>query len=332
VRIWSRFSLVSFTLALIVAIAGCVVWKSFFSKYRAEATLQVAAQMPRVLFRTDESDRGVDDSQSEYRRYQATQLTLIKSKFVLNAALQYEGVSKFRMVREQYDPIGWLEHALEVEFLGNSEVLEIALTGDNPVEIAGLVNAVKKAYMDEVVNLDARRRADRLARLKKLKQTYEDMLRERRETVRKLSVRIGGRDDERTSDPVFSSQVQIFVTKSIQLGLDRAEAETLLERRKKSAGADTEQGRKEIVQLEDRLAIATAREKDLNGKRDQFQSVSTLDLEPLREEIAVMEDTHHKIAAEVEALNVELDAPARIRTIQDAVPPKSRGDVTAWGW
>ena len=40
-----------------------------------------------------------------------------------------------------------------------------------PQEIAGIVNAVKKAYIDEVVNVDTKQRADRHEQLKKLKKT-----------------------------------------------------------------------------------------------------------------------------------------------------------------
>ena len=52
--------------------------------------------------------------------------------------------------------------------------MEISLTGDDSDEVAGLVNAVKRAYMEEIVNVDIKRRADRYATLKKLKKSYED--------------------------------------------------------------------------------------------------------------------------------------------------------------
>ena len=39
-----------------------------------------------------------------------------------------------------------------------------------------------------------------------------------------------------------------------------------------------------------------------------------------------MQATYLKVSSEVEALNVELDAPARIRTIEDAVVPRTRDD------
>ncbi len=38
--------------------------------------------------------------------------------------------------------------------------MEISLSGDNPKELAGIVNAVKKAYIDEVVDYDTKVRAE----------------------------------------------------------------------------------------------------------------------------------------------------------------------------
>ena len=90
---------------------------------------------------------------------------------MLNAALQDKEVSKYRMVREQIDPIAWLQENLKVEFIAGSEVMEISLSGDDPHELAGIVNAVKKAYMEEVVNVDTKQRTDRHDQLKKIKET-----------------------------------------------------------------------------------------------------------------------------------------------------------------
>ena len=45
----------------------------------------------------DRRDRTL--SGEEYKRYQNTQMTLVTSQFVLNAALQDKEVSKYRMIR-----------------------------------------------------------------------------------------------------------------------------------------------------------------------------------------------------------------------------------------
>jgi succinoglycan biosynthesis transport protein ExoP len=55
-------------------------------------------------------------------------------------------------------------------------------------------------------------------------------------------------------------------------------------------------------------------------------TASTLNLQGNQDEIAQMQATTDKISAEVEALNVELDAPPRIRPIDVADVPRTRDD------
>src|SRR5260370_13986341 len=54
-----------------------------------------------------------------------------------------------KVKREQV--VHWLEGELKAEFLGNSEILSLSLSGDNPEEIRLLVDGVKDAYLKEVV-------------------------------------------------------------------------------------------------------------------------------------------------------------------------------------
>jgi succinoglycan biosynthesis transport protein ExoP len=55
-------------------------------------------------------------------------------------------------------------------------------------------------------------------------------------------------------------------------------------------------------------------------------TIRTLDLRGNQDEIAQMQATEDKIAAEVEALNVEIQAPPRIRPIDNADLPRTRDD------
>ena len=215
--------------------------------------------------------------------------------------------------------------------------MEIALSGDDPVEIAGLVNAVKKAYMEEIVNMDVKRRLDRHEKLKKLKDNYGLLLKERRERLRKNAEAL-------VDDPASMAERQQYalefrrtvVSRLVNLQLEEAEAEALLARRKESVGSATDAIRKEIAQIEDRLADLKVCEKLLQQRIAEVNQSISRDVptlhssEEITTEIAVSEDVYRKVTAEVEALNVELGAPPRIRTIEDAVPPptRSRG---SWG-
>ncbi len=186
-RFWTRSHLVSFVLALIVMGAGFVVWKFYHPTFKAHARLQVMEHVPRVLFHTVEIG-----GKEDYKRYQNTQQALVRSQLALSAALRDSEVSKYRMIRELVDPIGWLQDNLKVEFIADSELMEISLTGEDPRELAGIVNAVKTAYIEEVVNVDIKMRPARYDQLKKLKAEYAEGLKERRENLRKLVDTTGG--------------------------------------------------------------------------------------------------------------------------------------------
>ncbi len=131
-RALRRRSALALGVALLTAgIAGPAAWYVLPLSFRAQASLQVIAQTPKVLFTTVETQNtgGGDD----YKRYQSTQQTLVKSQLVLNAALRDSKVAKYRMIAEHVDPIEWLQEKLRVDFVAGSEVMEISLSGGDPV-------------------------------------------------------------------------------------------------------------------------------------------------------------------------------------------------------
>ena len=218
--------------------------------------------------------------------------------------------------------------------------MEIALRGDYPHEIAGLVNVVKKAYMDEIVNLDAKRRADRVAKLKVIKDRYEETLSERRKTLRKRSETAASDDRLRISGlerpELLRLQHDLWMQR-IDLQLERADAKARLAERKKAAGAANEAVRTEIERIEDQLVGLMAQEKFLDDRLEQMAgeirkaAVREAECEQLKAQIASIEDVDRKLAAEIGAMNIELEAPPRVRTIEDAVVPTSRFRTSLWG-
>ncbi len=403
---------------LATAISGPAAWYLIpAAKYKTQARLQLAAQPPKVLFRTVETDTNGDD----YKRYQNTQLTLVKSQLVLNAALVDKSVSKYAMIRDKIDPIDWLKENLKVEFVGASEVMEISLSGDDPVEIAGIVNAVKKAYMDEVVNVDTKRRADRFAKLKQIKESYGETLKERRDRLRKNAEAVGSDDrdtlalrqqyawehvaglmrelaeiqarkrrleaqlktrskpEENPVEPVREADINQWIDQSpiiaqleSELASEQAQlsehmtfwrtaargggagdpalkhlrdsvaaTQKLLKSKKVelrplairqlrgqnrsqqvAVGHEDEQDLAVLVELEERLNAEIKASSDATGALN----VKTLDLSALQEEVAQLKGTAGQVATEVESLTVELQAPPRVRTIEDAIVPLSRDE------
>jgi hypothetical protein len=333
------FVLVSSLLALVTVGGGLLVWS--LPTLRADqqqsgksprSLLQIATRPPQVLFSTVEQGRSSGDSTEDYRRFVTTQIGLIKSQLVVNAALQDSGVSQLPSIKDRTDPIAWLKQNLEVTNLKDSEILQISLasgSGASGADQAAIINAVVAAYLNEVVNVDVRKRADRHNRLKEYKKKQQDILRERREVLRKLSSSVGrGGPLAGLERDVLPRLYQDLRTQQVKFRLERAETETLLARRKGIAGAATDQVRgKEIAQLEDRLAVLIASQKVLDEELErliQEMHVAAdrgLDQEDMKDGIAQMEEVTRKIGAEVEALNAELAAPSRIRILEQAVPP-----------
>ncbi len=93
---------------------------------------------PSIIFKTAEQ-------RADFRTYQNTQLTLLKSRLVLNSALNDDEVRKLESVQEQIDPIAWLEKEIHASYSG--EVLTISMSGSKPHDLKILVNAVANAYL-----------------------------------------------------------------------------------------------------------------------------------------------------------------------------------------
>src|SRR4051812_40000574 len=65
------------------------------AKFKAKSILRVSSQQPQMVYKVD------NQSGEDYKRYQRTQLNLLKSRNVLSAALSSEeGVSKLPTIRD----------------------------------------------------------------------------------------------------------------------------------------------------------------------------------------------------------------------------------------
>jgi hypothetical protein len=290
------------------------------------ARLWVLEHPPRVLFDTAERP------QLNYVRYLKTQATLIKSDLVLTKALADPRVSRLPSVQGRTDAVAWIQESLEIINPNDTEVIEIAMApgpGPSDADQAAIVNAVAKAYMDEVVNIELRRRTEWLDRLKRIKEKYSELLLQRREALRRSADsdgrggRLTGREKEAWPPLYRDLQAQ-----QIKLRMERAEVEVLLERRKKDGGPTTDAGRKEAAQLEDRLAVLAAGQKVIDEELERLTedvrraAARALDQRSEQVEIDQIEQAYQKVAAEVEALAVEIEAPPRVRLIDMATAGK----------
>jgi capsular exopolysaccharide synthesis family protein len=382
------------------------------TKYTARAMLHVNSVPPRILL-------AVRELNPDYGAYQRTQLAMLKSRLVLNAALKQQGVAKLKVIAQQIDPIGWLERQLQVDFANGSEILRIAMSGDDAAEPMVLVNAVTQAYLDEVVDVEAKMRRDRYEMLKQTWNRYQENLREKRKELRRLT-EVAGSDDKKTlanlhqleidrlgraetelarveselrslrvefqilqeeqalnAADIAPTAIEAEVNKdhSIEL-LDARMAQSqraidqvsrlvrnggdpslqrhrneleaartaLLAQKKKLYPIVTQQLQERARSgldartglLQERIKILTGLEQalaaDVKRLSDRTQSINrhSVDLFSIQDEIAAADDIAKAIRLEVESLDLELQAPARIRLLEKAELPRTKDESRAF--
>jgi hypothetical protein len=168
--------------------AGSAIWLLMPpSKITARTQLYVSAIPPNILF--------PDDSPVNQEDFVRRQVYLIKDRFILTAALRSPGVAELRLVKEQTDPVQWLENEIRVE-TPNPEFIHISLSGDRPDELQKLVCAVTQSYLDNVVDKERNLRRKRLDELQRILNSYEQRSRESRQRLRAVQEQNGALNEK----------------------------------------------------------------------------------------------------------------------------------------
>ena len=191
------FFLASF--GLLCMIAGMVVWPAANAvfqgarlpgaKYTAESFLRVARQQPHLLYKL-----APPDSDKEFDTYRRTQQVLVKSRFVLLAALRKPEVAKLPSIQEkqrQGDPVRWLRELVKVEFPGDAEIMSVSVTTGDPREAAMLATAVVDTYLTEVVNVERDQMRQQLSEVDRIYVAKETELRAKKSDLRQLAEQLG---------------------------------------------------------------------------------------------------------------------------------------------
>jgi DNA repair exonuclease SbcCD ATPase subunit len=211
--------------------------------------------------------------------------------------------------------------------------MTVSLDGDfeKREAIVEIVNAVTDAYLDEVVGYERTSKLRRLNQLEKLNQMYEADLQKQRDQTRETARKHGANDADGL-DAVQRSlleQDNELRRELRQLGRDLLESQFELRSLRPvaaagEAGPAPEPGNDRTSRLQTRITFLEAARKELSDeidelakKRDRLQNVSTIVREDFRS-IDRTEGFAERIRAEAERLRVELDAPPRVRRIQEA--------------
>ncbi len=184
-KAFRRRWLLGTTLGLLCAVAAATAaWFLVPMKYTAMAVVYISSKRIDDVLNPDRMS-------TDFQAYQRTQAALVKSRFVLNAALRDPKIANLNSVRQQKDPVEWLESSIKTDFPASPELLRVSLPGDDPQELVVLLNAVIDAYMDEVAKNEDQFRLARLQKLKEISNRFEESLRQTRQTYKKLAETAG---------------------------------------------------------------------------------------------------------------------------------------------
>ncbi len=132
---------------LLGAAGAALAWELLASKYESYALLQVSS-VPTALA----NQNNPNQARTDFVTYLKTTSALLKSEFVLTAALRE--IKDLPTIKSQSDPIKYLDEELLVTWQDGSEVIRVSFKGHEPQDAKKIVDAVQKAFMNEVVQRD----------------------------------------------------------------------------------------------------------------------------------------------------------------------------------
>lgn len=170
-------------------LAAALIWELVPAKYESYALLKIQQFEQVLTFETNERH-------TEFLTYRDTQKAFLKSRGVLIAALRDPDVAECRTLKDVTHPVDWLAKQLIVDEEISPEFLRVGLAGEYPRDLSVIVNAVRDAYLNEVVYNE---RNDRIERLRKLETSFRDVdnrVRSAQENIDKLAENLGTGDSK----------------------------------------------------------------------------------------------------------------------------------------
>ena len=292
-------------IVLAVATAGAA-----FYLFRPSGQSPTVPQPPAALLMVDAKPQGTlpggpVPTPAEIETYRKTLTVLVKSEFVINAALRDPKLRDVEALRKQSDPAAWLAEHLTADLGENSSVLRIGVTGVPPKDAALLANAVAGAFLFEVVqkDIDAQRR-----RLQKMEDTQAELakaLDTRKKELNQTATATGAPPNAADHRALLAAMYQERTGLRVELAKARGEKDA------------------EPVAREKRLR------DDLAALDERIKSCEQADLDLTRAEVTRLEASVTAMSAEITRVRVELSAPSRVTmlalaTVSDPTTTASR--------
>jgi hypothetical protein len=294
-----------------------------------------AAALIEVSMQSDSILGSGSKAEEEFKVFKGTQAVLIRSPFVLRAALRRPEIGSLRMLKGAGDePEKWLKDHLKVTFPAGGEVMRVSLSGDDRAEAAKLVNAVVQAYLQEVVDRDLGSRAAKLVKLRKALAVKDSEIRKQQ---RLLEQRV---DELGTADPnvlkwrgqVLLQELALYQRELLSRNLKLIDAqaklkaiEPMVENARQTQSSDkseklAESQRKLKLDVVGLTAQVKFLDREVDRRKRDMEGFgrSSVEVEMVTLSIDKLKTVRSEIAKKYERMKVELEARPRVRLIQGA--------------
>jgi hypothetical protein len=307
-----RNTLLSLGLVFVVLVIGS--WLLWLRPEGTAAPVKPSApQAVTVLYMTMEQPRLLSGTRQcapldplAIQIFSQTQAALAKSRMVLLAALRDPKVAALPIIREQRDPTAWMEKHVRADFKVAPSLLRISISYDtsDPDQLLAIVNAVRSAYLDEVVEKENNERNLRLKQLLRAYSSLDGNVQEKRKELRELTAKVFTDGHSPRYEELLAQDLLDCKKELRRARLDRLSAKDL--------------GEKEKAAMEAKEKFLSDEEKRLVRELTQSRTAN-VDLETLRREVEAAEQVLRQAMKEIELMKVEAQAPSRVLGVEQAV-------------
>ena len=290
-------------------------------------SLVAVSRSPLTFVGFDERSLGQDANWPTFRN---TQIELIKSDLVLQAALRDPNVASLPLIRAEADPVSWLRRRLVVGFGSDSEIMAVQMYGTEGEvdQLKQLVDAVVSAYLNEVASSQRQRMLDQRDAVAKALARLNDDLSRKSEAAHDLAIELGSA----AHSGVGEVQLQISLKR-----LDRIETELMkLENEQLAAQLEVDDTGDASTAMKTKLKFYEQRIAQLRNRQDELEqqirtsSETSVDLQQRLHQVEQLQRVADDMTVRLEAMDIERDGtPERIRLIQAAAASRSDESTAA---
>jgi capsular exopolysaccharide synthesis family protein len=246
-------------------------WVLMTPKYTASAYLRLGADERPLVFQT------ADQGRSDFKIFKNTQAQLMKTPFVLNAALREPTVNAVEEVQNAENKIDYLQQEIKVTYPGDGELMQVTYSSNSGASAIAVVNAVVDAYLDEIVAAERKERLDRLQSLETVHDEAENKVRASRNKLKEFAVSLGTGDSESLTVAQQSALQQYGQMQEklaeVQYELMQAEGQLKVANQIASQFSESAKGEGQEVNPTD---AAAKREVEINAMIEKSPEVASL--------------------------------------------------------